>query len=122
MLANPYALLAIVLFYVGSIAGVGYKAYRLGEDHVVAEQAKTEVLIAKVKEEAQLGAAEAIAKIEVKHATIRQKTETITREVPVYSECRHDPVGLQLVNDALNSANTQPADKGELPGAGPADR
>ena len=120
MLANPYAILAIVLFYFASLGGVGYKAYRIGEEHVIAEQAKTEQLIEAVTEKAQQGAAEAIARIEIKNVTIRQKAETITREVSVYSECQHDPAGLQLINDALNPANGQSAGKGELPGAGPA--
>lgn len=101
MFANPWVLLAIGLFYVGSLGAVGYKAYGLGGDHVIAEQAKTQELIDKVYDKAQAGAAEAIAKIEVKNATIRQKAETITREVPVYTDCKQTPEALELVNEAL---------------------
>jgi hypothetical protein len=46
-------------------------------------------------------AVKAIGEIEVRNVTIRQRAETITREVPVYTQCVHDPRGLQAVNSAL---------------------
>jgi hypothetical protein len=69
---------------------------------------------------AREGAAEAISQIEVKHVTIRQQAETVTREVPVYGDCRHDPDGMRLVNEALESpgSNTGP---GSVPAPDPAD-
>lgn len=116
---NPYVLLALVLFYASSIGAVGYKAYHLGGEHVIAEQAETQELIDKVYDKAQQGAAEAISKLEVKNVTIRQKAETITREVPVYRDCHHDADGLRLLNEAL-APGSEPAGHGELPGADPA--
>lgn len=46
-----------------------------------------------------------IAEIEVKNVTIRQRAETITREVPVYRDCRHEPDGLRLINSALTGSD-----------------
>ena len=57
--------------------------------------------------------AEAIAKIKVTNTTIRQRTEKEVYEKPVYRDCRHDAVGLQIINAAL----TEPAGDIELPAA-----
>lgn len=110
LLSNPYVLGGIMLLVVASYGAVGYKGYRAGVDHCVAEHAKLIDVEVRTRDAALAASGEAIAKIEVRNVTIRQKAETITREVPVYGDCRHDPVGLQLVNQAL------------APGAEPADR
>lgn len=115
---NPYALLTVLLVLVASHGAVGYKAYQLGQDNVIAEQAKLEEVEKRTREAALTATAEMLSKIEVKHVTIRQNAETVIREVPVYRECRHDPAGLQLVNEAL--AAPESARGGELPAADPA--
>lgn len=56
-------------------------------------------------------AAEAIAKIEVKHVTIRERLDTEIREVPTYVDCRHSPDGLRLVNEALTNGKESPNDR-----------
>lgn len=122
VLSNPYVVLALAAAVVASYAAVGYKGYRMGEDHCVAENAKLVAVEIRTRDAAIAGAAEAIGKIEVKNVTIRQKAETITREVPVYGDCRHDPVGLQLVNQALAPGGAKPADRRELPRTDAADR
>lgn len=101
LLANPWTILAIVLFYLGSLAGAGWKGYHLGEEHVIAAQAKEQADIKKGQDEALQAAATAIAKIDVRNVTIRQKAESIIREVPVYRDCVQPADGLQLVNEAL---------------------
>jgi Tfp pilus assembly protein PilO len=63
-------------------------------------------------------AVKAIGEIEVRNVTIRQRAETVVREVPVYTECRHDPRGLQTVNSALAEPGS---DRGIVPAADPAD-
>lgn len=82
-LVNPWVLLAIVL----ALGASAYEGFRLGGDHEIAAQAKTQALIAVVKEEAQQGAAEAIGKIDIKQTTINRKIETITHENTVYRDC-----------------------------------
>jgi hypothetical protein len=104
----PWLLLSVTVL-VGSAGIVGYQqGSRHKADQILAQQARDAAIL----ETAMQGAAEAIAQIEVKNVTIRQKAETITREVPVYRDCRHDPDGLQLVNEALTG---KPAGTGKLP-------
>lgn len=111
---NPYAVLAGVVLLIGAAASgvvVGVK-YEKGQE------ARTEILVAKVAETAQTAAAEAIAKIQPKYTTIQQKTETITREVPVYRDCHNTPDELRLLNDALTGGDaSEPVGAGELPKA-----
>lgn len=118
---NPYALLAAVLLAGAAISGAGLMGYRLGRDAEVAAAARAEAAILETRRLAQEGAAEAISKIEVRNVTIRQQAETVTREVPVYRDCRHDPDGLRLVNEALTGARQEPG-PGNVPGPGAPDR
>jgi hypothetical protein len=121
LLSNPYVALGLLLAVVASYGAVGFKAYQLGQDNVIAEQAKLQDVETRTRDAALAAASEAISKIEVRNVTIRQKAETITREVPVYGDCRHDPVGLQLVNQALGT-EAEPAGRDKLPAADSADR
>lgn len=117
MTFNPWILLGVVLFYVASLGGTAWKAYDLGGEHVIAQQAQQQADIKKGQDEALQAAAAEIAKIDVRQVTIRQQAETITREVPVYRDCQHDPDGLRLVNEAL-TGDEPSADgirKGQLP-------
>jgi hypothetical protein len=56
-------------------------------------------------------AASEIAKITVTHTTIRQRAETITREVPIYRDCVNDPGVERLLDDAR--ANRDPDSAGD---------
>lgn len=77
-------------------------------------------LIAKeAAEESAHISAKAIAGLEIKYVTIKGKTETIVREVPVYTECRHDPDAFRLLNNALSGSSV---DRSELSGVGTAER
>lgn len=110
---NPWIILAVII----ALAAAGYEGFSLGADHEVARQAKTVALIAAVKEQAQQGAADAIAKIDITQTTINRKVETITREVPVYRECLNTPDVERLLNDAragLDRPNS--AGGGVMPG------
>lgn len=60
---------------------------------------RVEQVIAKTKEEAQAGAAAAIAKIEVKNTVVNQKVVEHTYHDPVYQECRHTPEAYQQILD-----------------------
>lgn len=113
---NPYVLLGAGILAVGLAIG----GFAFGMKYQRGQEARAVVLIEKVREEAQLGAAEAIAKIEVRNTTIRQQLETVTREVPVYRDCRNTDDGMRLINDALRGPGT--AGGGELSGADAAHR
>jgi hypothetical protein len=114
MLANPWVLIAIAVFYAGSLGTVGYKAYQMGQEHVVATQAKERSIEDRTRDAALAVTSEAIANIKVvnEHTTQRLATETV--EKPVYRDCVNSDVSYGLLNDAL----TAPEDR---PGAGSAD-
>lgn len=111
-LFNPWAILALVVL----LAGAGATGVYQGVQYEKGQEARTEVLIQKAGEAAQTAAADVISKLQPKYTTIQQKTETITREVPVYRDCHNTPDELRLLNDALsNSDSPEPAGTGELP-------
>lgn len=75
-------------------------AYSFGQDAEIASQAREAKAAASATEAAASAAASAIARLEVRHATIRQQAETIIREVPVYRDCAHDDRMLDAINAA----------------------
>lgn len=97
----PWVLLAAVLT-VGAAGGTGYwkgnqHATARIEAQLLREAEKTRVDQA----EALQAAAAEIAKIDVKHQTLKQVVQREVVEVPVYRECRHSPDTLSAVNAAL---------------------
>lgn len=109
------ALAALVGF-----AGAGYQGFRMGQDNVIARQARDDQVRMETLQMAQQGAAEAIAAIEVRNVTIRQKLETRIVDNPVYRECIADDGVLQLTNEAITGRPDTPANS-SVPGAGPDD-
>lgn len=96
---NPWLLLAGLLTILASF-GIGYAK---GSSDSEASHDSQELMVAKVAEKAQQAAAREIAKIEIRHTTIRQKVQREITERPVYRNCSHSPDGLRLVNQALSS-------------------
>ena len=120
MIANPWVVLGVVLFYLGSLGVVGWKAYGMGGEHVIAEQVEDEAKRVAEREQVLSTVADAIGSMRTKNVTIRQKAETITRERVVYANCKHDAGGVRLINEAL-TGEAQPAAAGELPATRPTD-
>jgi hypothetical protein len=115
----PYTWLISGLIAVAALSGAYVKGRSDGKAVIVASQAREDQIRLETLQLAQLAAAEEIAKISVTHTTIRQKAEVITREVPVYTECRNDPVVSGLLDAAReNRPPAESAGGGELPGAG----
>ncbi len=115
---NPYFLLAAVIAWGASVAGAFFYGEGVGKDSEIATQARENKVALVASEAAASAAANAISKLEVKHAVIRQKAETVIREVPVYRDCSHD----NRVLDAINQARGyEPAGSGVVPSA-PKDR
>ena len=117
---NPTIILGVVILWGASVVGTYFYGRSDGKDLEAGSNAKIELAIAATLEQAQLGAANEIAKIKVSNTTIRSKTETIIRDNPVYAECKHDASGVQLINEAL-TGRAIPAPGGKLPGAKPPD-
>lgn len=115
MLANPWIILAAVLAFLG----FGATGYYFGGKHKADSIAAQEVRDRELLDKVALETAAAIAGIEIKNTTIRQKVETVTREVPVYRDCQHSPDVVGLLNDALAGGSLPTGDR-KLPEADPA--
>lgn len=87
--------------------GSGWKVNQWRNDSA---DAKATAAIEKAATAATDAAVEAIKGIEVKYVTIKQRAETVTREVPVYRDCMHTDDGLRVVNQALSAGPQPPAD------------
>lgn len=111
---NPYVILALVIAWGGSLAGTGWVAFGLGQDSEIAGQAKINKAITETREAAQQGAANAIAKIEVKNVTINRKLETEVREKRVFADCRSGDTSVHLYNSGI-PGYAEPADRGVVP-------
>ena len=116
MIANPWVILTAVALFAVSIAGTGWKAYQMGRDHEIASQAKAAEVERRATDAALKVTAEAIAGIEVKSVTIRQRTEKEIERVPVYRNCVAGDSVLELTNAAI--LGTEPPGDSVLPGAG----
>tara|TARA_B100001105_G_scaffold120105_1_gene96288 strand:- start:1370 stop:1735 length:366 start_codon:yes stop_codon:yes gene_type:complete len=112
----------------GAIAAVAILAatyaagQRAGEAAAESAAAREERLVREAREAMEQTAGTAISKIEVRHVTIRQQADTVIREVPVYSDCRHDPRVLRSINEARTGDPAAAAGAGSLPAAAAADR
>lgn len=97
-----------MVLLLGTAAAGGAK---LGSDHEIAKQATTKQLIADVKEQAQLGAAAAILKIDVTHTTINRRLETEIRENNhIYHDCINTPSAERLLDDARGNRAVSPVE------------
>jgi hypothetical protein len=92
---NPLVYVVAIVVLVAAGAAGGWKAC---SDHRDA----LELAEAKSKSDALTAMAHEIAKIDVRNVTIRQKTETQVREVPVYRDCKNTPEVMKTINEALS--------------------
>ena len=112
---NPTTLLIGALSLLLALGGTYIKGRSDGGAICRADQAEVLELARKVRDDAQRGAAEAIAKIEIKQTTIRQTLEREVHEKPVYRDCRHDAGSLQRINAAITGREPEPVGGGKLP-------
>jgi type II secretory pathway pseudopilin PulG len=96
-----YGALGIILILLGS----HFYAYQKGVSDRKAEETEVALVVAQARQEAALGAADAIAKIEITNKTIYQKVQHEVLTNTVYVECKHNDVGMQLLQDALKPPN-----------------
>lgn len=99
---NPW--IVIVAFL-----AVGAGGFKLGVDHELAQQSREDKLVQKAEDKMTQAAATAIAAIQPKYTTIQGKLEKQIETNTVYRDCKLDPVGLQLVNQALGGGSQAPA-------------
>lgn len=111
---NPYTILAAIAVAVTLFGG----GLTLGIKWEEGRQAVENQHIAEAVDAANAASAEAIAKIKVTNKTIQNQLEKQIETHTVYTDCRLDPIGLQLANQAL--AGAKPAGGVKLPEANPA--
>ncbi len=115
---NPVPLPWMIIGLLAAVGAAGTLGYVKGSQHtgdrIAADLALTAEATREAQQQALTAAAEQIAKLDVETRVIRQKTEVITREVPVYRDCRHSPDGLQNVNEALTGEGPATGDR-QLP-------
>lgn len=110
----PYIALGLLLLFGGTSWFAYSKGSEAAENRILAAQAKEATL----EERVRVALAEEISKLKVEHQTIKQKTEVITREVPVYRDCQHDDRTFGLLNHGLTPPEKRagPAFDSQLPG------
>ena len=109
---NPYLIIACLV----AILTAGAGGFRLGVDHEVAAQAREDAHIAEAVDAATNVAAKVIAQLKPKYTTISNQLEKQIETHTVYRDCRLDPVGLQLANQALTAGASASVDR-QLPSA-----
>ncbi len=101
LLPNPTLMLAGALAVALATGGAYVKGRADGSAIARADQAEVLELARQVRDEAQRGAAAAIARIEIRHTTVRAAVEREIHEKLVYRECRHTDYALRRINSAL---------------------
>lgn len=109
-LLNPWALIGILLMAAGSF----FYGTHVGSNAEIAKHARDMALEQRV----ELAVAKGVSGLKVHNTTIRQNLETITREVPVYIDCHHDPRVLGLLNDLLTGKTALAPGDRLVPAAG----
>lgn len=105
---NPYVLLALVVGWVASVGGAGWYGIGIGENNIIAKQASDEQIRRETREDAQQGAAAAIAANKPINNTIVQKVQHEIRTERVYADCRVPAAGMQLANQAITGRPPEP--------------
>lgn len=96
-------------------AGSFWYGTDVGEAQCQAKQKTITEVAREVKEAAQAGAAEAIAKQRPRNTTIVNEVQREIQNNTVYAECKHTPAGLRGINEALTGRRPEPAGNSQLP-------
>lgn len=121
LLPNPYVIIALIVFWGVSVSAVGWKSYSMGAESERLDRLEDQELVEKVMDEAEKGAAKAIAKLRVRYLPSRASLEKHVRENSVYNDCRHTPGVVQQLNEALDG-RPKPVGPGALHPANPPKR
>lgn len=115
---GPYQLLIAGALMIAAL-GTSYLRGRAdGANAVEAHIAEQQTVVNETRAAAIAGAAEEIAKIQIRHNTIKQELEKQIVEKPVYRDCVVDERGMQLINSALTAgASAVPVGNGNVSGA-----
>lgn len=107
---KPWLILGGVVIWVASIAGSYMFGDTNGENRQKVHENEIKQAIEDTREQAKLGAADAIAKQKVKHTVIQGKVQTIIKDNPVYRDCEHTDDAFRLLNDAITGGTGRNSD------------
>jgi hypothetical protein len=116
MAANPWVLLALLGAWGASLGGTAWYFEGVGENNVIARQARDDQVRQQTLEAAQAGAAAAIAANKPVNQTIVQKVQREVQTNTIYRDCKLPPAGLRLANEAI-TGRAESAGGGVVPGA-----
>lgn len=130
MMANPWVLLGLVLFWAASMGGAYYKGHTAAQDAARAHYAtELEATIKEHNENALIDAqaareaGERDAKAKVRTVTITNTVEKVLHDTPSPANCRLSPDAFGLLVAAVKVANGTDTDAaGAVPSAIPATR
>lgn len=109
-------LAAYLLALLALVGGGGYAGWTARDWKAAADERaekRTQDLILKTKADAASGTAEAIAKLEPKLVTLKERVTREVIEKPIYRECLHSIDGLRDINAALTAQPGNPfSDRG----------
>jgi hypothetical protein len=95
---NPWALLAVVLAWGGSVGYAYIHGRQSGQDACIAESVRDEAVAAIASEAAASAAAQAISRIEVRNVTVNKALEREVQTREVFRECRSGADAVRLLN------------------------
>lgn len=104
--AKLYAALIGLLVFVVSLAGSFWLGTTVGKNSEIARVTELKEVVVATREDAKQGAADAIAKIQIRNTTVQGRVQTIIKDNPVYGDCKHNPDALRLLNEALTGTST----------------
>lgn len=110
--------IATAITVVGILTAIGtayYAGHQAGVNSQISDQKSIDDAIGDIRAAASEGAASAISSIEFKQITIHNKLEREIRTNTVYTDCKHTPDGLQLINEALSNGANKPVSDSKLP-------
>lgn len=110
-LLNPW----VLLVWAGSLAGVGFIGYGLGQDAEIADQSRVVTAVAAAGAQAATEAASAISRLKVKHTTVTNKLEKEIHEKPVFVDCRSGSAAVELFNSTIPADTLDASGRGLLP-------
>ena len=110
-MAWPWAVVLAVL----AAGGAYWQGRQDGQATAEAAAAREERLVRQAGEASATAAAQAIARIQVRHTTIRQEVEREIQVRPEYRDCRHAFEQLQRINAALGAPGGGAVGDGGVP-------
>lgn len=115
-----WLVLSGVLLSIAASSGAYIYGLGVGEAKVLSRQSSQDALIREVIDASSQAAASEIAKIKVRHVTIKQQLQKELQERTIYKDCRTGSDAVRLFNSTIPSetAASQPSSGSSLPSAG----